>query len=143
MTGADFALRAGEVHALLGENGAGKSSLMNVAAGLYAPDAGRIRRRRAPTSRSRVRPMPRRYGIGMVHQHYKLVMPFTAVENVLLANPPSGYARGAAEIEAEMRRHGDALGFDIDLQPARRLAVGRGAAARRDREGAGRRRAAS
>ena len=42
LDGASFESRAGEVHALLGENGAGKSSLMNVAAGLYAPDAGSI-----------------------------------------------------------------------------------------------------
>jgi general nucleoside transport system ATP-binding protein len=42
LDGAAFAVRTGEVHALLGENGAGKSSLMNVAAGLYAPDAGTI-----------------------------------------------------------------------------------------------------
>ena len=46
LDGADFAATAGEVHALLGENGAGKSSLMNVAAGLYAPDAGPHLRRR-------------------------------------------------------------------------------------------------
>ena len=114
LAGADFTLLPGEVHALLGENGAGKSSLMNVAAGLYAPDAGSIRVQgtdvliRGPTDAKAL-------SIGMVHQHYKLVMPFSAVENVLLANRRSGYARGAAEIEAEMRSHSEALGFDIDL----------------------------
>ena len=100
----DFTLLPGEVHALLGENGAGKSSLMNVAAGLYAPDAGSIRVRgtdvliRGPTDAKAL-------SIGMVHQHYKLVMPFSAVENVLLANRRSGYGRGTADVETEMRGH--------------------------------------
>ena len=83
---ADFSARWGEVHALLGENGAGKSSLMNIAAGLYAPETGSVLiddnsvRLNSPKDASRHR-------IGMVHQHFKLVRPFTVAQNILLALP--------------------------------------------------------
>jgi simple sugar transport system ATP-binding protein len=76
-------LHAGEVHALLGENGAGKSTLMNVLTGLYRPDAGEILvRGRQVSFRS-----PRQAiaaGIGMVHQHFRLVESLTVAENLLL-----------------------------------------------------------
>src|SRR5580658_10277364 len=79
---AAFSASPGEVHALLGENGAGKSSLMNVAAGLYAPDAGSIAIGGRPVILSG--PADARLnGIGMVHQHFKLVRPFTVAENIL------------------------------------------------------------
>ena len=78
-----FRLRFGEVHALLGENGAGKTTLMNVLFGLYWPDAGEVWvRGKKVTIRS-----PRHalaLGIGMVHQHFKLVGPHTVAENVAL-----------------------------------------------------------
>src|ERR1700693_3552441 len=80
---AEFEARAGEVHALLGENGAGKSSLMNVAAGLYAPEAGSIAVDGEAVSLSGPSEA-RAHGIGMVHQHFKLVMPFTVAENILI-----------------------------------------------------------
>jgi simple sugar transport system ATP-binding protein len=118
LDGADFAVRAGEVHALLGENGAGKSSLMNVAAGLYAPDAGIIVIGGQPVSLSGPAEARRR-GIGMVHQHFKLVKPFTVAENILLANRRSRYRSGIEEVRAAIRRQADELGFDID--PARRV----------------------
>jgi simple sugar transport system ATP-binding protein len=118
LDGADFAARAGEVHALLGENGAGKSSLMNVAAGLYAPDAGIIVIEGQPVSLSGPAEARRR-SIGMVHQHFKLVKPFTVAENILLANRRSHYRSGIEEIRAAIRRQADELGFSID--PARRV----------------------
>ena len=122
LTDAHFSLRWGEVHALLGENGAGKSSLMNIAAGLYAPEAGELMvddnpvRLRGPRDAARQR-------IGMVHQHFKLVRPFTVAQNVALTAPPIAGERGhqqrlariARDIEAQAR----ALGFAID--PARRV----------------------
>jgi simple sugar transport system ATP-binding protein len=114
LSSADFAVVPGEVHALLGENGAGKSSLMNVAAGLYAPDEGEIRVGGTPVVIKG--PLDAAsHSIGMVHQHYKLVKPFTAVENVLLANPRHGYARGMKEVRAEIRRHCEEVGFEVDL----------------------------
>jgi ABC-type uncharacterized transport system ATPase subunit len=118
LDGAVFAARGSEVHALLGENGAGKSSLMNVAAGLYAPDAGRI----AVHGQTVALAGPadaRRLGIGMVHQHFKLVKPFTIAENILLANPRPHFRSGIQEIRAAIRQKAGELGFDID--PERRV----------------------
>lgn len=79
----DLDLRHGEVHALLGENGAGKSTLMNILSGIYQPDAGYIRLNgqivhfRSPAQAIAC-------GIGMVHQHFRLVEMLTAAENIHL-----------------------------------------------------------
>jgi simple sugar transport system ATP-binding protein len=113
LDGASFACRAGEVHALLGENGAGKSSLMNVAAGLYAPDAGSIVINGAATSLKGPADA-RLHGIGMVHQHFKLVKPFTIAENVLLANRRPHFSSGISDIRAAIRKQADELKFDMD-----------------------------
>jgi general nucleoside transport system ATP-binding protein len=110
---AEFSANRGEVHALLGENGAGKSSLMNVAAGLYTADSGEMRlngslvRFANPSDAAAHR-------VGMVHQHFKLVKPFTVAENVFLANKRRRYKAGLQEIEREIERHAEALGFVID-----------------------------
>lgn len=78
-----FELRKGEIHALLGENGAGKSTLMSVLFGLYELDGGQIIVKgkevkiTGPNEANRL-------GIGMVHQHFKLVQVFTALENIIL-----------------------------------------------------------
>ena len=118
LDGAVFAVRSGEVHALLGENGAGKSSLMNVAAGLYAPDAGTIVIGGQAVSLSGPADARRR-GIGMVHQHFKLVKPFTVAENILLANRRPHYRAGIRDISAAVRQQAKELGFDMD--PERRV----------------------
>jgi general nucleoside transport system ATP-binding protein len=81
--GVDFEVAPGEVHALLGENGAGKSTLMNVLYGLYAPDAGEIRMRGKRVSFSSPSDAIA-HGLGMVHQHFMLVRPFTVAENIVL-----------------------------------------------------------
>ena len=82
--GADFTLAPGEVHALLGENGAGKTTMMHVAYGLVHPDAGEVRVhgvvRRVPSPRA-----ARALGIGMVHQHFTSIPALTVAENVALA----------------------------------------------------------
>jgi general nucleoside transport system ATP-binding protein len=113
LDGASFESRAGEVHALLGENGAGKSSLMNVAAGLYAPDAGSILVNGVAASLNGPA-VARRHGIGMVHQHFKLVKPFTVAENILLANRRPHFSSGIKNIRAAIRKQADELKFDID-----------------------------
>src|SRR6266704_2914371 len=115
-----FRARPGEVHARLGENGAGKSSLMNVAAGLYAPDAGSISIDGAPIALSGPA-AARQHRIGMVHQHFKLVKPFTVAENVLLANPQPHFASGIRDIRAAIEKQVDALKFAID--PDRRIDI--------------------
>jgi simple sugar transport system ATP-binding protein len=116
LAGADFSARFGEIHALLGENGAGKSSLMNIAAGLYQPDAGTIFVEGAPRRFSGPRDAASA-GIGMVHQHFKLVKRFTVAENILLANPRPGFRKSMREIEPLIRQQGEELGLQID--PAR------------------------
>ncbi len=80
-------LRKGEIHALLGENGAGKSTLMSVLFGLYQPEEGEIRKDgrtvsiRNPNDANAL-------GIGMVHQHFKLVEVFSVLENIILGVEP-------------------------------------------------------
>jgi simple sugar transport system ATP-binding protein len=79
----DFDLVPGEIHALLGENGAGKSTLMNILTGIYQPDMGEIIIDGKPvTFASPIDAIAA--GIGMVHQHFKLVKAFTVAENIHL-----------------------------------------------------------
>ena len=76
-------LKKGEIHALLGENGAGKSTLMSVLFGLYKPESGVIKKNGKTISISNPNDS-NEYGIGMVHQHFKLVHNFTVLENIIL-----------------------------------------------------------
>jgi len=82
-----LALRKGEVHALLGENGAGKSTLMCILFGLYQPDSGSIKIR-GEAVRIDNPNIANELGIGMVHQHFKLVHNFTVTENIVLGIEP-------------------------------------------------------
>ena len=89
--GVDLTVYKGEILAILGENGSGKTTLMNMLAGIYFPDEGEIAINGNPvTIRS-----PRdafHVGIGMVHQHFKLVDIFTAVDNVILGEEPPRFS---------------------------------------------------
>ncbi len=76
------------IHALLGENGAGKSTLMSILFGLYAPDGGMIRIR-GKEVRITDPNAATQLGIGMVHQHFKLVQGFTVTENIILGSEPT------------------------------------------------------
>jgi simple sugar transport system ATP-binding protein len=78
-------LAKGEIHALLGENGAGKSTLMSILFGLYQPDSGMIRVRGNDVRISNPN-IANDLGIGMVHQHFKLVENFTVTENIILGS---------------------------------------------------------
>lgn len=114
---ADFTAKWGEVHALLGENGAGKSSLMNIAAGLYGPESGSLLiddnavELKGPKQAARL-------GIGMVHQHFKLVTPFSVAENILLNlghQQRSGWHRQRLrQVADDIRAMAEKLGFNID-----------------------------
>ncbi|MFT3803531.1 MAG: ABC transporter ATP-binding protein [Burkholderiaceae bacterium] len=112
-------VRWGEVHALLGENGAGKSSLMNIAAGLYQPEAGELLVDGNPVRFDGPRDAAREH-IGMVHQHFKLVRPFTVAQNILLGLPepaaPQSHARRLAEVIRRVDEQARALGFAIDAR---------------------------
>jgi general nucleoside transport system ATP-binding protein len=80
-----FEASEGEVHALLGENGAGKSTLSNILTGLYRPDEGEILLGGKPVTFHSPRDALDA-GICMVHQHFRLVPPFTVAENVILGD---------------------------------------------------------
>lgn len=80
-------LKKGEIHALLGENGAGKSTLMSVLFGMYQPEVGSIKVRGKEVKISNPN-IANDLGIGMVHQHFKLVENFTVTENIILGCEP-------------------------------------------------------
>src|SRR6478752_8489375 len=83
--GVDLQVSTGEVHALLGENGAGKSTLSNILTGLYRADEGELELYGQPADFQSPRDALDA-GIGMVHQHFRLVEPFTVAENVVLGD---------------------------------------------------------
>jgi simple sugar transport system ATP-binding protein len=115
--GIDFDVRRGEVHALLGENGAGKTTVMRIAYGLTHLDAGQIR----VDGQVQAIRSPRdaiRAGIGMVTQHFALVRPMTVAENLAL-----GQSRGMRLDLDEARRRGTDASerFGIRVDPAARV----------------------
>ena len=125
-------LRKGEVHALLGENGAGKSTLMSVLFGLYQPEQGTIRKNgkevqiRNPNDANAL-------GIGMVHQHFKLVECFTVLDNIILGVEPNklGFlqkAEARKKVLALSEKYGlrvdpDALVSDISVGMQQRVEI--------------------
>lgn len=111
-----FTARYGQVHALLGENGAGKSSLMNILSGLYSPESGSILINGTPCSFSGPKDAVK-MGVGMIHQHFKLVEKFTVRENVLLSlavNPVRPTIQEATDKIREISRR-----LHCDIEPTR------------------------
>ena len=108
----DLTVYKGEILAVLGENGCGKTTLMNMIAGIYYPDAGNIYidgeevNIHSPSDAFA-------HGIGMIHQHFKLVDLFTAAENVILGNN-SGERYNIAKVVEDVRAIADRYGFHID-----------------------------
>ena len=108
----DLYVNKGEIMALLGENGSGKTTLMNMLAGIYMPDEGEI----LVDGRHVTINSPKdalACGIGMIHQHFKLVDVFTAAENVVLGLEEGGRL-DRAEIAAKVSAIADKYGFKID-----------------------------
>ena len=105
-------IRRGEILSLLGENGSGKTTLMNMLSGIYYPDAGQIFVDGREVS---IRSPKDAFdlGIGMIHQHFKLVDVFTAAENVILGLPEQGRINRKA-IAQKVQAICDHYGFDID-----------------------------
>ncbi|MEY3744383.1 MAG: hypothetical protein RL430_1445 [Actinomycetota bacterium] len=116
--GVEFDVRKGEVHALLGENGAGKSTLSNILTGLYRPDEGTIELDGVPVSFASPK-AALDAGIGMVHQHFRLVQPFTVAENVVLGNPQTPFTINAGDVNKQVAEL--ALRFDMAVDPAARI----------------------
>jgi len=114
----DLTLHPGEVHSLVGENGAGKSTLMNILFGFHVPDEGSIVIDGSPVtidSPSAAIAM----GIGMVHQHFKLVRPFTVTENIILGlegrGPMVDLREGSRRVAAVAEQ------YAIDIDPDARI----------------------
>ena len=108
----EFEAAGGEIHALLGENGAGKSTLSNMLTGLYRPDAGFVEVEGSRVELSSPRAAIAA-GIGMVHQHFRLVQPFTVAENVVLGHDP-GFVVDRARIEGRVSDLSREFGLDVD-----------------------------
>lgn len=107
-------LRKGEIHALLGENGAGKSTLMNILFGLYQPDEGSIEMNGQPVTIDNPNKAIK-LGIGMVHQHFKLVQPFTVTENIILGmEPTKGLKIDYKSASAQVAKLSEQYGLQVD-----------------------------
>lgn len=118
LQGADFSLNKGEIHALAGENAAGKSTLMNILYGMVKPDNGNIyingEKKNIHYPKDAIN-----YGIGMVHQHFMLVPDFTVLENIMIGNE-SPFTGHAWKINFEMAEKAvrvllKQLGMNLDL----------------------------
>lgn len=105
-------VRRGEILSLLGENGSGKTTLMNILSGIYYPDSGEILIKGKEAS---IRSPKDAFdlGIGMIHQHFKLVEVFTAAENVVLGLHEKNKFN-IKEVAAKVKEICDKYGFEID-----------------------------
>ncbi len=108
-------LRRGEIHALLGENGAGKSTLMSVLFGMYQPEEGEIRKNGEPVKINDPNDATA-LGIGMVHQHFKLVDVFTVLDNIILGAETTklGFIR-RKEARKKVEELSERYGLKVDL----------------------------
>ena len=108
----NLTLRKGEILALLGENGSGKTTLMNMLSGIYQPDSGEILVDGTPVS-IRSPQEAKTLGIGMVHQHFKLVDVFTAADNIWMGREKPGFDLKRGRYD-EIREMAQRFGFEID-----------------------------
>lgn len=112
-------LKKGEIHALLGENGAGKSTLMSILFGLYQPDSGSISLGGKKVSISNPN-IANDLGIGMVHQHFKLVHNFTVTENIILGiEPTRGLVVDTASAAKKIKELSDR--YSLNINPHARI----------------------
>jgi len=121
----NFSVEQGEIHALVGENGAGKSTLMNILYGLVKPDEGEIFCNGNPVQIGHPDDAIRN-GIGMVHQHFKLVPSYTIAQNILLGMEPNKFGLLRPKEEDEIvRKLADKFGLPVDPSAiVRDLSVG-------------------
>jgi len=108
----DLTVENGEIHALLGENGAGKSTLMNMLSGIYRPDSGSIFVGGEEVHFTSPKESIAK-GIGMIHQHFKLVDVMTAAENIALGGG-MGFFMNSKKLEEKINDLSDRYGLDIN-----------------------------
>ncbi|MDD4343695.1 MAG: ABC transporter ATP-binding protein [Eubacteriales bacterium] len=107
-------LAKGEIHALLGENGAGKSTLMSILFGMYQPDRGSIRVRGEEVKITNPN-IANDLGIGMVHQHFKLVQNFTVTENIILGMEETmGLVVDTKKASKKIKELSEQYGLNVD-----------------------------
>jgi simple sugar transport system ATP-binding protein len=114
--GIDLEIASGSVHAILGENGAGKTTLMNVLYGMYQPDRGTVYVDGTPVDFEDPRDAIDA-GIGMIHQHFKLVDNMTVTENIILGQEPEKLIGGVTDMRRareEVRELAERYGFEIE-----------------------------
>lgn len=114
LAGAELTVHAGEIHVILGENGAGKTSLMSVLAGLYRPDRGEIVIDGRPVQLRSPRDALS-YGVAMVHQHFELIGNMTVWENVVLGHEGTGWALRPARQREAVQRVAAEQGIDVNV----------------------------
>ena len=107
----DLDIYEGEILSLLGENGSGKTTLMNMLAGVYYPDEGQIFIKNTEVSITSPKDAYD-LGIGMIHQHFKLIDVFTALENILIGLPSDEREKTCRE---EVEEICNKYGFELDL----------------------------
>jgi simple sugar transport system ATP-binding protein len=110
----DLDLQRGSVHAVLGENGAGKSTLMNILSGVLTPDSGTVEMNGSPVELSSPK-SALRLGIGMVHQHFRLIDGLTVSENVHAgwAATPRVFGRRGT-LDDQTRAHAERYGLAVN-----------------------------
>ena len=114
----NLTLYPGEVHALLGENGAGKSTLMNILMGIYYPNSGSICYRGQPV-RIRSPKEAMNLGIGMVHQHFRLIENLTVAENIYLYLNRNRFWLNHARINELVEKYADT--FNLPVLPGAKI----------------------
>lgn len=113
----NLSVKKGEILAILGENGSGKTTLMNMISGIYFPDEGQICINgndvtiRSPKDAFSL-------GIGMIHQHFKLIDILSAAENIILGIPAAGKLN-MGQVEQDIKKLTERYGFD--LNPAQKI----------------------
>ena len=106
-------LHEGEILSLLGENGSGKTTLMNMLSGIYFPDEGQIYIHGEPVTIASPKDAFE-HGIGMIHQHFKLVDVFSAAENIILGLEGDKGKLDRSSVRKAVREIADRYGFEID-----------------------------
>ncbi|MDI6782831.1 MAG: ABC transporter ATP-binding protein [bacterium] len=112
----DIEISPGEIHALVGENGAGKTTLMNILYGLLRPDSGEIDIDGKPTKLDSPATAIKN-GIGMVHQHFMLIPPFTVTENVILGNEPNRFRVLINKLRAKQQVESVSTKYGLKVDP--------------------------